>query len=214
MKKYDTQPIITNFYVNWKAIKSACMTTISKQAGKEPGQEWKRKLLICRHSPIRRSLISWKWEQIPYAISTHFARHHEGCEKFVGTSRADRTEIKDRSQRTQMDCVPMEMDANIQALINMAERRLCMCADPTTREYMEALVEEIRKYDPDIAWALVPQCVRCGGCVEPFGNCQYYNNIFKDVPLEEQQDVMRRYDIFDEHKQKVLELKKGNGLIR
>lgn len=174
MKKYDTTTKITNFNVNWQAIKSACMTTISKQAGdKEPSKEWKRKLLICRHSPIRRGIISWKWENIPYAISTHFARHHEGCEKFIGTERTDRTNI-DREQRSQMNYVPMEMDANIQALMSIAERRLCMCADPTTREYMEALVEEIRKYDEDIAWSLVPQCVRCGGCVEPFGNCQYH----------------------------------------
>ena len=115
---------ITNFNVNWLSIKSACMTTISKQAGdKEPSQEWKRKLLICKHSPIRRGVISWKWEEIPYCISTHFVRHHEGCEKFVGTERADRTKVKDRSERTQMDCVPMEMDANIQALMNISEKR-------------------------------------------------------------------------------------------
>ena len=81
MSKYDTTTKITNFNVRWQAIKSACMTTISKKAGdKEPPREWKRKLLICRHSPIRRGVISWKWENIPYAISTHFARHHEGCE--------------------------------------------------------------------------------------------------------------------------------------
>ena len=138
MKKYDTTTKITNFNVNWQAIKSACMTTISKQAGdKEPSKEWKHKLLICRHSPIRRGIVSWKWENIPYAISTHFARHHEGCEKFIGTERTDRTNI-DREQRSQMNYVPMEMDANIQALMSIAERRLCMCADPTTREYMEA----------------------------------------------------------------------------
>ena len=33
MKKYDTTTKITNFNVNWQAIKSACMPTISKQAG-------------------------------------------------------------------------------------------------------------------------------------------------------------------------------------
>ena len=207
MNKYDTTTTITDFNVNWQRIKSACMTTISKEAGdKEPPRAWKRKLLICRHSPIRRGVVSWKWEHIPYAISTHFARHHEGCEKFIGTERADRTEVKDRSLRSQMNYVPMEMDANIQALMNIAEKRLCMCADPTTREYMEALVEEIRKYDPDVAWALVPQCVRCGGCVEPFGKCEYYNNIFKDMPLEEQKDVVARYDYYDE--QRLARLKK------
>ena len=131
----DINVKITNFHVNWQAIKSACMTTIRKEAGdKEPSSSWKRKLLIAEHSPIRRSLISWKWEEIPYAISTHFARHHEGVEKYVGTSRADRTGV-DRSKRTQMDMVPMEMDANIQAIINISLRRLCTCADPTTRAY-------------------------------------------------------------------------------
>ena len=209
MKKYDTTTKITNFNVNWQAIKSACMTTISKQAGdKEPSKEWKRKLLICRHSPIRRGIISWKWENIPYAISTHFARHHEGCEKFIGTERTDRTNI-DREQRSQMNYVPMEMDANIQALMSIAERRLCMCADPTTREYMEALVEEIRKYDEDIAWSLVPQCVRCGGCVEPFGNCQYYDSIYDKIPEEARDTVIKRYDIYDKQRVRKLELKRG-----
>jgi hypothetical protein len=209
MKKYDTTTKITNFNVNWQAIKSACMTTISKQAGdKEPSKEWKRKLLICRHSPIRRGIISWKWENIPYAISTHFARHHEGCEKFIGTERTDRTNV-DREQRSQMNYVPMEMDANIQALMSIAERRLCMCADPTTREYMEALVEEIRKYDEDIAWSLVPQCVRCGGCVEPFGNCQYYDSIYDRIPEEARDTVMKRYDIYDKQRVRKLELKRG-----
>lgn len=204
MKKYDTTTKITYFNVDWLKIKSACMTTISKEVGAEPQREWKRKLLICRHSPIRRGIISWKWETIPYAISTHFARHHEGCEKFVGTERTDRTGV-DRETRSQMNYVPMEMDANLQALMNIAEKRLCMCADPVTREYMQALVDEIRKYDEDIAWSLVPQCVRCGGCVEPFSKCEYYKNIFKDATLEEQQDVSKRYDIYN---QKVLTLKK------
>lgn len=120
---------ITDFDINWKKIKSACMTTISKEAGdKEPSDEWKRRLLLCEHSPIRRGSISWKWPAIPYAILTHFARHHEGCEKFVGTERADRTGV-DRSTRSQMNPVPMEMDANIQAIINISYKRLCSSAD-------------------------------------------------------------------------------------
>ena len=77
-QEYDTTVRITDFNINWKKIKSACMTTISKEAGnKEPTSAWKRKLLLCEHSPIRRGEISWKWEAIPYSISTHFARHHE-----------------------------------------------------------------------------------------------------------------------------------------
>ena len=44
MAKYNTEVKITDFDVNWKKIKSACMTTISKEGGdKEPSHEWKRK---------------------------------------------------------------------------------------------------------------------------------------------------------------------------
>ena len=69
MSKYDTKTTITNFNVNWQRIKSACMTTISKKAGdKEPPREWKRKLLICRHSPIRRGV---KLEMGTYSLC-HF----------------------------------------------------------------------------------------------------------------------------------------------
>ena len=203
MKEYNTSVEITNFNVDWMRIKSACMTTISKQAGKEPSTEWKKKLLICRHSPIRRGIISWKWDQIPYAISTHFARHHEGCEKFIGTEREDRTQV-DREQRSQMNYVPMEMDANLQALMNISEKRLCTCADPTTRKYWEAVIEVIREYDELIAWSNVPQCVRCGGCVEPFSNCHFYDNLMKDTSVEDQQDVMKRYDIYNEKVRKLI----------
>ena len=202
MKDKEIKVEITDFDINWKKIKSACMTTISKQAGdKEPSQAWKRKILICRHSPIRRGTISWKWEEIPYCISTHFCRHHEGCEKFVGTSREDRTGI-DRTQRSQMDEVPMEMDANINALQSISERRLCTCADPTTIKYWKAVLEEVKKYDEDIYWSCVPQCIRCGSCVEPFSDCKFYENLMKGHTLEEQQDIMKRYDIYNEYREK------------
>lgn len=207
--KYDTTVVITDFNVDWMKIKAGCMTTISKEAGtKEPSDEWKKKLIICRHSPLRRTLVSWKWPHIPYFISTHFARHNVGCEKFIGTERTDRTGV-DRSERKQTDYVPMEMDANVQALMNISERRLCMCADPDTRAYWETLVDEIAKYDEIIAWGMVPQCVRCGGCVEPFSKCEYYKNIMKDVSLEDQQDPLKRYDIYN---QKVREKKRLKGV--
>lgn len=191
---------ITYFDIDWLKIKSACMTTISKEAGpKEPSHEWRRKLLLCEHSPIRRGSISWKFEEIPYCISTHFVRHHEGVEKWVGTSRADRTEIKDRSQRTQMDMVPMEMEANIQALINISRKRLCTSADPLTRKYWKAVLEAIKEYDEDIYWACVPECVRDGGCPE-YKPCGYYDKLMEDATKEEQMTLKLRYDRYNKHR--------------
>ena len=198
MTKIET--VIKKVNVDWKDIKDACRRTIGlDESDKEPSKAWKRKLLICRHSPIRKGTITWKWPEIPYAISTHFARHHEGTEKYISTSRADRTEIKDRSQRSQMDPVSMEMDANIEALINISERRLCMCADPTTRAYWQDLKDCIEKYDEDIAWAMIPQCVRLGGCPEKFGQCKFFENLSKDWTKKELLDITTRYDKYQEY---------------
>ena len=200
-KKYNSSVRITEANINWNKIKQACMTTVSKEAGdKEPSQQWKRRLLLAEHSPIRRGIISWKWDEIPYAISTHFARHHEGCEKFIGTERSDRTGV-DRETRSQMNCVPMEMDANIQALINISYKRLCTAADPTTRQYWQAVLEAIREYDEDVYWACVPQCIRCGGCPE-FNPCGFYDNLMADATMEEQKTMMLRYNKYNQFRDK------------
>ena len=195
---------ILEFNVNWNSIKRACMRTIGKEAGnKEPSHEWKRKLLVCQHSPIRKGIITWKWNEIEYFSMAHFARHHVGITPYVETSRSDRTNIP-REERKQTDKVSMEMDANIQALIDMASRRLCNQADKTTIGYMQDLVSAIREYDEDIAWALVPSCVRYGGCNEPFGNCTFYDNFSKNLTMEQQTNIMKRYDAYNEYRDKVL----------
>jgi hypothetical protein len=188
---------IEKFDVDGLNIKNLCRETVSMGKSElEPTQEWKRKLLIARHSPLRAGEIQWRWEQIPYAISTHFARHVHS-EKWVSTSRADRTEIKDRSKRSQMDNVSMIMRSNIDALQAMAEKRLCFQADPLTRAYMQNLVEVIQEYDEDLAWSLVPSCIRTGGCIELFGKCKFYDDLMKDATKEEQMDVIKRYDIYN-----------------
>ena len=196
------KPKVVNFNVDWFAIKDACMQTIGKEAVAEPSSEWKRKLLICRHSPIRRSLISVKWEEIPSYVSTHFCRHSVGVTPYVSTSREDRTGVP-REERKQTDMVSMQLDLNIQSLFNIMEKRLCKCSDINTIKYAKGLAEAIKEYDEELHWACVPQCVRCGGCVEPFSNCNFYSNLMKDHTLEEQQNVMKRYDIYNEYREKV-----------
>ena len=199
---------IKKFNVDWQEIKNACRQTVGMaDSSVEPTKEWKKKLLICRHSPIRLGTVLWKWSEIPFFVMGHFVRHNVGCTPFVQTSRSDRTNIP-RETRKQTDPVSMEMDANIEGLINIAGRRLCTCADPTTREYTEDLREQIEKYDDTIAWAMVPQCVRAGGCCEPFSQCKYYENFAKTLSKEEQMDLVTRLDKYNEYRGKILSLTK------
>ena len=201
--KNNYNPKVLNFDVNWKAIKDACMQTIGKQAGdKEPPQVWKRKLLVCKHSPIRRSLISIKWDSIPSYVSTHFCRHSVGVTPYVQTSREDRTGVP-RNERKQTDDVSMQMDMNIQSLINIMEKRLCLCSDENTIKYAEGLLEEIKKYDEDVYWVCVPSGIAHGGCTEPFGNCRICNHILEQMTPEDRMDITKRYDAYNEYREKI-----------
>lgn len=186
---------IVKFNVDWLFIKEACMATIGKEAGKEPTKEWKRKLLLCQHSPIRRGVVSWKWEDIPFYSMGHFVRHHVGCTPFVSTSREDRTNVP-RSERKQTDSVSMEMDANIQSLIDISRKRLCTSADATTRKYWKAVLEAIKEYDEDIYWACVPECIYRGGCPE-YKGCGFYEAFMKDATEEQKTNVTARYDYYN-----------------
>ena len=191
------QVTITNFNVDWTLIKNLCRQTVNMgDSKKEPTSEWKRKLLICRHSPLRAGTITVKLEDIPYYVSTHLVRHNVGVTPYVGTSREDRTGIP-REERKQTDLVSMQMNMNIEALMNISERRLCNCADKNTIKVWKAVIEAVREYDEDIAWACVPQCVRCGACIEPFSNCDYYYNLTKYETIEKQVDIMKRYDFYN-----------------
>lgn len=202
---------IKNFNVNWLDIKNACRQTVSMGDSKlEPTSEWKRKLLICRHSPLRIGSVLWKSEDIPFYVMGHIVKHNVGCTPFVSTSREDRTGVP-RNERKQTDFVNMQMTANIEALINISERRLCTCADPTTRQYWEAVLEAIKEYDEDVYFACVPQCVRYGACVEPFSHCNFYSKFAKTLTPEQQTDIMQRYEAFEEYRAKKLQLKKENS---
>lgn len=64
---------------------------------------------------------------------------------------------------------------------------------------MKTEILEYAEYDEDIAWSMVPQCVRCGGCVETFGKCNFYDSLMKNSSLEKQKSLVKRYNIYDNY---------------
>ena len=88
----------------WRAVANAANTTIHREDGtREPTSRWKRRMLMCEHSPIRKLKISWRWYDLKYWVSTHLVRHKFGIEHFVG-HRTDRTGI-DRNDLPQGNLV-------------------------------------------------------------------------------------------------------------
>ena len=84
---------LRNYKDNWQDVKNATMNTIGKDKGAYPSSDWKRRLLLSEHSPIRKLHIGWKWSDLKYWVSVHLVRHKYGIEHFVSTQRTDRTGI-------------------------------------------------------------------------------------------------------------------------
>ena len=53
-----------------------------------------------------------------------------------------------------------------QEFLNISYQRLCYKASKETREIWEAVVEEMRKIEPELAEFAVPNCVRLNMCPE------------------------------------------------
>lgn len=162
---------IFNHEDNWKDVKSSALNTINKYAGKYPDSEWKRKMILAEHSPIRRMKFYWRWKELKSFVSVHFVRHKYGIEHFVSTQRTDRTGIN-RDELPQSALVNHACEANAQALINISRKRLCNCASEETREAWEKVKEKVAEVEPELASCMVKECVYRGFCPEMF-SCGY-----------------------------------------
>ena len=156
---------------NWQDIKDTTMNTIGKDTGKYPTSEYKKKLILAEHSPIRRMKFYWRWKDLKYWVSVHYVRHKFGIEHWVSTQRTDRTGIN-RNDLPQGTFVKHACEANAQALINMSRKRLCNCASSETREAWLRVKEEVAKCEPELASCMVKECVYRGFCPE-FYPCGY-----------------------------------------
>lgn len=151
---------------SWRDVADAARTTVHREPGiGDPSSEWKRKILLAEHSPIRKLIICWKWTDLPWWVQTHFTRHHVGVEWWVRTSRSDRTGV-DRGLVGQDALIEVEGEANAQAFINISRKRLCNKAAKETREAWQAVLELIKEIEPEIASCCVPECVYRGFCPE------------------------------------------------
>lgn len=178
----------------WQEVVNDCRATVGKSfCGDEPSADWKRRILIAEHSPIRDIIIKWRWPSIKSWIATHWSRHKWEC--FIQTQRSDRTGVN-RDELPQSSLVSFVGEANVQALIDTMRKRLCYQAAPETREYAEDLKVAIRKVDTDIAWALTPACVFRGGCPE-MKSCGYYEKFIRYHNEFAERDIQERYNAYN-----------------
>ena len=158
---------------NWQAVKNAAMNTIGKDTGQYPSSEWKHKILLAEHSPIRLLEYTFVIHDLPYWVSVHITRHWLGIEHFVSTQRTDRTG-EDRTKKTQDAPVTHRIRVNAQALINISRKRLCSAASPETKKAWHDVITCLAMKEPEIASVCVRECIYRGFCPElkPCGFCK------------------------------------------
>lgn len=185
---------ITNIKGSWQEVVDTCRATSGKGSlGHEPSEDFKRRILIAEHSPIRRISVSWVWQGIKSWIATHWSRHKWEC--FISTQRTDRTGTP-RDKLPQDAPVIFEGEANVQALIDSMRKRLCSQADPETRAYAEDFKAALHEIQPEISDVLVPNCIYRCGCPE-MQPCGLYESWSRLRPEVMSTDIQHRYDIYN-----------------
>ena len=159
---------------DWRNVADVARTTIGKEEGNgEISSSWKRRMLLCEHSPIRLIRIQWKWINLKSWVSVHFVRHWLGITHWVKSQRNDRQSEYDRNSARQDTEVIHEAEANAQSIINISRKRLCSCASTETREAWIEFLNSFKDEEPELRSVCVKECIYRGFCPE-FKSCNFY----------------------------------------
>lgn len=156
---------------DWMEVKRRALVTVGKKPITAPTGEWKEKILLARHSPIRHLVYSYYLHDIPSWVSVHLCRHHVGIQPYVKSQRNDRQDQYDRNAARQDTPVDMILDINAEALQVLANKRLCMQAAAETRDAVKVMCWLAVLHTPELEKTLVPACVRQGGICYEMNSC-------------------------------------------
>ena len=161
---------------SWNRARKYARVTVSKDdITPDVSDGLKRKLCISEHSPIREVRFEIELTNIPVAIGQQFTRHQIATtaqplmenvnprdkEHFVQSQRPDRSNVNPRNTPCNYT-----FTANIQGLIDMSKKRLCVGAQKEAREIWQEVKSQVLKLDENVGRVMVPTCIYRGFCPE------------------------------------------------
>lgn len=155
----------------WQEIKDSALFTIHKEHGKYPNSDWKRRILLAEHSPIRNGHLIINVYDVPSFVIGHFVRHNVGFTPFVSTLRSDRADYDQVPDRNTPN--NMRFDGNFQSFINISRKRYCTCASKETREVWALIMNAVKEFEPELYSVCVRECIYRGFCPEMY-SCNYH----------------------------------------
>lgn len=149
-----------------EVLNSARFTWRKSPKSGEPSVKWKKKIIKAEHSPLRCLMFNIDMYDIPSYTAGHFVRHVH-AQPFVSTSRPDTDEHQvPRDEQKKSDLVNCRLFLNAEEIINISRKRLCNKAELPTRQAWQAVLDELRKTEPELVNACVPNCIYRGFCPE------------------------------------------------
>ena len=175
---------------SWTDVLNAARFTqrLSLKSG-EPSVKWKKKIIKAEHSPLRCLMFNIDFYDIPNYTMVHLVRHVH-AKPFVSTSRPDIDGKQlSREEQRKTDPVNMRLFLNAQEIINISKVRLCNKAEAKTKIIWRQVVEELRKIEPELANACVPNCIYRGFCPE-FESCGFANSELFNLKVVDYQNSL------------------------
>ena len=131
--------------VGWDEVFDSAMFTQRKESdGKIPSENWKKKTCVAQHSVLRDLRFSIKLYDAPNFVITHLIRHTKASpQPFVATQREDLTGIPSE-EVGRLTPNNLKFDINGEALLFMAQQRLCFKASKETLDHA-VLLRRVRR---------------------------------------------------------------------
>ena len=157
-----------------KAFCRACaFVTIGKDSDAVPTDTWLHSICKAGHSPIRELKFAFRFDNLPYFVSTHLVRHVH-AQPYVKSQRNDRQHKYDRRKAPQDAPVCMIWTMNAEELMTVCHKRLCNMADPDTQMIVRAMAAMVNEAVPYLNGLLVPMCEYLGGRCNEMKPCGKY----------------------------------------
>ena len=162
---------------SWDEVYDSALFTQRKEPnGKKPTSKWKLKTCYAQHSVLRDLIFTIKIEDVESQIISHLIRHQkEFTQPYVQTLREDLTGIPSDTV-TRLTKNGVKFTLNAKSIIDISRVRLCNKASIDTRLVWKAVIEELRKIEPELTQICVPQCVEKGFCQE-YQTCGFDESI-------------------------------------
>ena len=143
---------------DWLLVKKCALRTVGKDSNIPPTSDWRRRILEARHSPIRELSFVFEIRDVPYWVAMHLTRHHVGAQPYIQSQRNDRQDKYDRCAARQDEPVDMIWSLNGEAVMTIANKRLCRLAAWETRLLVMQMCNLVESACPEYKGLLVPMC--------------------------------------------------------